>query len=372
MTKNLILGIASQAAGATAVPPTDFRSVLDNAAMRAEMVMKVEIPWPGLGRLTDGRGWFAQEQGLLKIFDSEFSEIRSFDLGGDVSSFAISPDMTRIAVGGADQIRLIDEDGNTIWSVQHTPWGTDYSYSGSCEFSLDGSKVWATVPETELGSEEEDGLWEDDVEEEEVETGDGWTVPESWGDQWWVIDATTGKIIGCKWLGCEATGSVTICHPDGVHMGLDVGEGQDGSRIYWGSFHEGVLQVATTGDVSRALADLHLDGDAYVTIPRDSDGITIRDFPGHAVIAHRPNKDFLESGEWAICARYLDRERLLIETVDENWQCARHLLFDAGSLRFLGEVAYPAGVNCSTFHSVHAGTWVTNDSNNLFQWRLNE
>ncbi|MFD9437086.1 hypothetical protein [Streptomyces sp. NPDC060002] len=341
--------------------------------MRAEMVAKVEIPQPGLSRLKDGRGWYLQEQGILKIFDLEFAPVRQYDLGRHVSSFAVSPDLARVVVGRKDQIRLVDEHGNVLWSVQHTPWGTGYSYSGSCEFSADGNAIWATVPETELGSEEEDGLWEDDEDDEDVETaassGD-WSAPESWGDQWWVIDAATGKVIGRKWLGCEATGSVTLRHPDQVHMGLSVGEGQDGSRIYWGSIHEGSPQVVTTGDVSRSLVDLHPDGFAYLTLPRDSEGITIHDFSSKAAIAHRPNGDFLESGEWPLHAQYLDRGTVLLETVDAKWNCARHLAFDARSLEFLGEVTYPTGVSRSAFHSVHAGTWATSDASGLYQWRL--
>ncbi|MCP2311573.1 hypothetical protein [Kitasatospora paracochleata] len=336
--------------------------------MRAEMVTKVEIAQPGPSRLENGRGWYRQVQGVLEILDPEFDPVRQYDLGEHISSFAVSPDLSRVVVGGKDHIRLVDEHGNVLWSVQHAPWGTGYSYSGSCEFSADGKTIWATVPETELDSDEEDGLWEDD--EVAAASSGGWSAPEGWGDQWWVMDATSGRIIGRKWLGCEATGSATLRHPDQVHMGLSVGEGQDGSRIYWGSLDEGSLHVATTGDVSRALADVHPDGSAYLTLPRDSDGLTIHDFSSRAVIAHRPNREFLESGEWPLHARYLDGETVLLETVDGKWNCARHLVFDARSLEYLGEVTYPTGISCAAFHSVHAGTWATGDASGLYQWRL--
>ncbi|WP_037603317.1 hypothetical protein [Streptacidiphilus rugosus] len=307
---------------------------------------------------------------MLKLLDSEFAPVRQYDLGGQVSSLAVSPDGARVVVGGKDDIRLVDEHGDVLWSVRHAPWGTGYSYSGSCEFSADGQTVWATVPETELDSDEEDGLWGDDQEVETAAPSGSWSAPEGWGDQWWVIDATTGKIIGRRWLGCEATGSVTLRHADGVHMGLNVGEGQDGSRIYWGSVNDGSPQVVTNGDVSRALADLHPDGATYVTLPRDSDGLMLHDFSSRSVIAHRPNSDFLESDEWPLHAQYLDRETILLETVDRKWKTARHLAFDALRLEYLGEVVYPTGIDSSTFHSVHAGTWATNDAGGLCQWRL--
>ncbi|GHJ43486.1 hypothetical protein Cs7R123_08280 [Catellatospora sp. TT07R-123] len=314
---------------------------------------------------------------MLRILDSELSPVRSFELGEDVTSFAVSPDLTRVVVGGRDRLSLVGERGEVLWSLRHTPWGTGYSYAGSCEFSADGSLVWATVPETELESDEEDGLYEDEEEDEDQEEdgdgdapGGGWRAPETWGDQWWAIDAATGSIVGRRWLGCEATGSVTHRHPDGVHMGLDVGEGQDGSRIYWASHDDGVVQVSTTGDVSRALAALHPDGDAYVTVPRDSDGISVHDFATRTVIAHRPNGDLLHSGEWVASARYLDRARVLVETAGKDGNRRRHLVLDAGDLTVLGEVAYPAAVGVSAFHSVHGGTWFTRDGGSLYQWRL--
>src|SRR5438132_8235846 len=203
--------------------------------MRATLITRVHTSAPIPARLHGGSGWYSRSAETLSILDEGFGVVRRFALGPDVPGVCgVSPDLTRVAVSGRDRIRVVDEQGAVLWSVSHSPWGTDYSYAGSCGFSLDGRQVWATVPDTALGTEVHDGLWDDDLDADQPSGAGRWGRPESWGDQWWVLDATTGAILGRGWLGAAATGSRVLAHPDGVHMGLDLGEGQDGSRIYWG------------------------------------------------------------------------------------------------------------------------------------------
>ncbi|MEU4360201.1 hypothetical protein [Streptomyces virginiae] len=334
--------------------------------MRAEMLLAVETPPSRLGRLGNGRGWYTLNEGLLTILDDNFAPMRRFEIGASFPSYAVSPDLTHVVVGGQDRISLLDEYGKVVWSVQHAPWGTRLSLSGSCEFSSDGSEIWVTVPEPE---EDEDG---EVIEGEEQD--DGADAPYDFGDQWWVIDAATGVILERSPLGCEATGSAHVRHPDGVHMGLNVGEGQDGSNFYWGCRRGGDFHVTTKYDLTRSLADIHPEGTAYLTVPRESDGIMVHDFASHSVIARRPNSDLLLlPGEWPIFAGYLDCEYILVETVDRKWNFGRHIVLQAQGLDVLGEVCYPPSVGPGRWMddgSDRDGRWMTRIGDRLFQWRL--
>jgi hypothetical protein len=338
--------------------------------MRATLITRVRTSTPLPTRLRGGAGWHSRSADTLSILDEGFGTVRQFSLGPDVPGMCgVSPELTKVAVSGRDRISVVDDRGAVLWSVSHTPWGTGYSYAGACGFSPDGRQVWATVPDTELGTEVEDGLWDDDLDADEPSAAGGWGRAQSWGDQWWVLDAATGTILGRGWLGAEATASTVLAHPDGVHMGLDLGEGQDGSRIYWGSRPHGRLLAATTGDTTRALADIHPGGKTYLTTARDSDGLMLHDFASHAMLAHRPDAELLGPGECMAIGAYLDDTQILVETIDKDWRTVRLLVLTADDLEILGDVRYPAPAGPST-SSGRDGTWVTREDGALSRWRL--
>lgn len=344
--------------------------------MKAELARKIPniptMPSP----LDSGRGWYVRSGGLLTVFDNSFARIRQFSLGADVSMSAVCPDLTRVLIGRQDQVSVLDQRGATLWSVAHTRWGTGYSLSGSGRFSADGQLVWITVPETPLDTEADGGLIHgpgggdsDSGDGQEVE-GSGWAVKDTWGDQWWVLDAATGAVKGRGRLGVEATGSVMIPHPNGIHLGLAVGLGQDGSRIYWGYLRDGSLRVATDGDDTWSLADIHPDGIAYLTLSREGAELTVRDFPSHLVLARRHYQDILRPGEMGCYASYLDAEHIIAETVDGSWRCVRHIVLNAQDLRVIGEVHYPPPIAASYLQAGRDGTWLTIAAGALSHWRL--
>ena len=48
------------------------------------------------------------------------------------------------------------------------------------------------------------------------------------GDRWLVLDAVDGRVVAEALLPTVGQGAHQVVHPDGRHVLLDVGEGQDG------------------------------------------------------------------------------------------------------------------------------------------------
>lgn len=255
---------------------------------------------------------------------------------------ATAPDGSFAVFSGRTAVRAVNASGRTLWEHGHDCWGCDTMESGSCHVTADGRYVWATVPGPHA-----DGTYA--------------------GDEWLVLDASDGEVLAGTVLGCAAAGSNHLPHPDGVHMGLGVGEGQDGTPLYWGRRDGRELTTWPVGDEDRVLADVHPSGAAFLTVAHSSDDLAWHRFPDGAVGGTMPAEEAQgdvdpEYGAyWDYSCGYVDEHTVLASATayaEEDVDTAPHWLLDALTLRVLGEIAYPVPVRDAAC-PLGDGTWLT-------------
>jgi hypothetical protein len=241
----------------------------------------------------------------------------------------VTPDLGLVAISERDRVLLADRRGRVAWQFGHHPWGVGDSESGSCWVSPDGRHVWATTP-----------------------TADG-------PDQWLVLDASSGRALGSSPLRCHAAGSHPLTHPGGHHVGLSVGEGQDGAEVYWGHWEDGRPVVERLDDRSRVLIDVSPSGGEYLTTPHSPDGsIAIHEFPSGRVVASLAESAVLDEDDYFdFTAGYITDEMILVASVERQ----QHLLLGGRTLAPIGVVAYPPGHPKGCITPSGRGTWMTSD-----------
>jgi hypothetical protein len=325
--------------------------------MRAELIGRATLPTRIAGRTTSG--WWAQDGTELLLLDPALATIARVPIGTQwIAGHAIAGDLGAVAISDQEAVRVLAADGSPLWSFAHTPWGTEYSFRGSCSFTADGRWVLATMPETDVLSEEHGaaGPFEEGEESDD-----------DFGDRWCVFDARTGEVVRWWVLGVEATGSMHFPHPSGAVM-LDVAEGQDGAHTFIGDPVAGL--VAFPG-VDRALVGLHPAGTRFLSAPLDGTGLVIHRYPDGSPLVEGPHRP---GGEWYVpYGGYLNDEQILSATVASGGSSQRHVIQAADDLRLLDEVEYPADHTPpmgATLEVRPDGSWVTASGTDLCAWRL--
>ncbi|MFE6460823.1 hypothetical protein ACFVP0_25625 [Streptomyces cinereoruber] len=292
-------------------------------------------------------------------------------------TWQVAPDASLAVFAGVHAVRAVDPSGTTRWEVRHGCWygacqdmhesydeyadRRDHRYpeSGSVGFSVDGRLVWAHVrgplPEGELS-------------------------PDT-ADEWLVVDAETGRVLGRADAEAVAAGSFHLPHPTDPHqMGLSIGEGQDGAPLRWGRWDGGRLTVdCLEGDL--CLLGLSPSGDRLMTISHGQDSLSVRDSRGavvealewdaEATIPPHPESGSdsdsdsdSEEDELSVCwdwsGGFLDETTLVVSTVesDEEWGQGRHWLVDTTGTRGVAPVEYPSPVSCEPT-ALGSGVWST-------------
>jgi hypothetical protein len=291
-------------------------------------------------------GWLVTTQAPeLIVVDEQLAELKRFPLPSTWrGGHSVTPDLQLAAISQLDHVALIDADGREVWRRPHPAWGNSESESGSCWVNTDGARIWATVPP--------------DADHN--------------ADEWWVLDAITGDVLGVAPLECRAAGSHHVPHPDGVHVGLSVGEGQDAVQVYWGRW-DGRPIVTRLDSHSRVLVDVRPDGSQYLAMPHGEDRtVTVHAFPSGAVQASIDEADLSEDGDDAdgfdFCGGYVTNELALISTLELR----RHLVLAADTLAFVDEVDYEHDAVLDVLTPTGRGAWLTGDyTTGHYQiWRL--
>ncbi|MFC7644785.1 hypothetical protein ACFQX6_31920 [Streptosporangium lutulentum] len=198
---------------------------------------------------------------LNRFFGAEASLIGTFTVpwpDGHAWEAAVSPDGDVGVFCGDDAVCAVTSSGAVLWEHRGRDLRRPNENRSSCRFTDDGRHVWAML----VG-----------------EVGDGFYL----GDEWLVLEADSGHVVSRETLDCAAVGGEHLPHPDGRHMGLGVGEGQDGAHVYWGRLEDGALRVWTHDDDHRILTDVHPDGLSFLTYA-PPDEIAWHTFPGGALI----------------------------------------------------------------------------------------
>ncbi|MCP2324160.1 hypothetical protein HDA40_002667 [Hamadaea flava] len=266
----------------------------------------------------------------------------------EVEDHAVAANLLRAVYTTADEMACIDREGDILWRLGFGAGAQElYNASAHCAFSPAGTMVWLYLPDAMAGR------------------GDGL-------DHWLAIDAETGAIIARTELDCAGHGGHQSAHPDGMHMLLDVGEGQDGSRVYRGRLDRDVIELTAYPWTDRSLVGLAPDGHHFMTVHHDQEDVAFHAYPDGEVLARIPVESFGYDPdeayvEWA--GGYLDSQTAIVsiggETEDEQ-QWHQHHLVDART----GQVHGTLDIQTRDAYDLEPlgdGSWLSTDDDGL--WR---
>ncbi|MGE7437376.1 hypothetical protein [Kitasatospora sp. NPDC001175] len=294
----------------------------------------------------------------------------------------VSPQRDVAVFAGVHALRAVEPDGTVRWEVRHGCWdagcremhtsyeeyaddrGHRYPDSGSLVFSPDGALLWAHIRGPVAHAGELD--------------------PEAC-DEWLVLDAADGRVLGRADAMTVAAGSDHVQHPDPGQMGLSVGEGQDGVLLRWGRWDGEQLTVECVGDDDRVLIAVSPSGDRMLTVThyqealalhRVGDGEVLAELEAEGTLPAHPDAD--PEGEpdelrWDYECGFLDDDTVIAGTAeyDEEFGAVRHWLVDAARMRTIGQVDYPFPISAAP-RALGDGTWytLTEDGDALHLWTL--
>ncbi|MFD4943943.1 hypothetical protein ACFWNT_15765 [Streptomyces sp. NPDC058409] len=283
----------------------------------------------------------------------------------------VAPSGDLAVFSGVHALRAVDPTGAVRWEVRHGCWDGScrtlhttyeeyatgrshlYADSGSAVFSADGTLVWAHIrgPVAAAGPD-----------------------PEAL-DEWLVVDAADGRVLGRADAETVAAGSDHVPHPDPSRMGLSVGEGQDGVPMLWGRWDGEKLSVERFCDDERVLMAVSPSGERFLTVThyeetlgvhRIGDGSVLTELDTENAIPRHPEADpddkDADETLWDYECGFLDEETVIAGTSerDEEYGEERHWLVstDAAQMRVAAQITYPFPVSGGVT-ALGDGTWYT-------------
>ncbi|MEU8574988.1 hypothetical protein [Streptomyces asoensis] len=296
---------------------------------------------------------FAGERAPMAVFPHPWP-------GWDRGVHSVSPDGSFAVFSGQRAVRAVGSGGRTLWEYRHDCWGPETGHPhtgdeqqvcrglehGSCRISDDGRLVWAHVvgPEAEGGAE-----------------------------RWVVLDARDGRELAGLPLDSAAAGSHHLSHPDGVHMGLCIGMGQDGILLHWARWDgERLTGWDLNGTMDRILTDVHAGHPGFLTVEHYGADLQLHALDGTVLAEREPEPAGDEDLSWDYGGGFVDADTVVAGTTgdDEDPEHTAHLLLDARTLEIRGAVAYPSGPVAGWVRPLGDGTWLTYDEENgtLDRW----
>lgn len=343
-------------------------------AMSITAQLRDSVELPDGGALVDGfaiesrgngsrrallrNGYELEVYDLDEVFSGERAPAAAFALpwpGWDRGVHSVSPDGSFAAFSGQRAVRAVGADGRTLWEYGHGCWGPELGHphtgdgqqvcrgleNGSCRVSDDGRFVWAHVV----------------VDEE----------PGGWQEYWVVLDAGGGRELARVPLDSVASGSHHVSHPDGVHMGLDIGMGQDGILLYWGRW-DGVQLTSwdLNEGMDRILIDVHAAHPGFLTVEHYGADVGLHALDGTVLAQGTPpdSVDDEDPAYWDYVCGFVDADTVIASTTesDDDPERARHCLLDARTLKIRDTVTYPSGPVEGYVRPLGDGTWLTYDA----------
>jgi len=253
---------------------------------------------------------------------------------------AVTEDLSRVALSLPHEVLVLNGDGEEVCRLAHPGWDTFGGRSGCCAFAPDQPSLWATVPDVR-------GF-----------------------DELWLVDVDQQVVVDRRPLDSTAVGCAPHYHPDGRTIGLEIGEGQDGSLIRWARAERGRILLRLVPSIDRILVDIHPSGVEYLSTPHDC-------FPGDELVRHRFVDDtpleglsarevFPFGGWWAFDAGYLTDE-LIVAGMEPS---ERHVLVRRAPMGLLGTIEYPAGSTPGGLVAAGGGTWLTVNDDGAARWTM--
>lgn len=273
----------------------------------------------------------------------------------------VAPRRNLAVFAGVHALWAVDATGAVRWEIRHACWevcgGTHVSFDeyahcddhqsadrGSAVFSADGSIVWAHV----RGPLPGDG--------EEVDAS----------DQWLVVDAADGQVLGRVDAETAAQSSRHVPTPLPCRMALGISEGQNGQPVLWGRWNGGELTLDRAGeDDDRILLAVSPSGDHFLTVTPDQDALGLHQVTDGSVVAELEVETVaaryrVDHGEvwWDFAGSFLDAETVITGTTDAELGTELHWLVDTERMRVSDQISYPFPIAGSP-GAVGDGTWST-------------
>ncbi|MFG2622913.1 hypothetical protein ACGFXC_35410 [Streptomyces sp. NPDC048507] len=341
--------------------------------MAINVVMCEAVELPGGDGLVGGFGFEGRAGGPRRALLPNGHELEVYDLdelfagerapaavlplpwpGWDRGVHSVSPDGSYAVFSGQRAVRAVAADGGaTLWEYRHGCWGArtghphtgdehevcDGYAHGSCRVSDDGRLVWAHVADGER-------------------------------ELWVVLDATDGRELARLPLDGAAAGSHHRSHPDGVHMGLSIGMGQDGILLHWARWNgERLIDWDLNETLDRILTDVHPAHRGFLTVEHYGADLHLHALDGSVLAAATPDGHGGPEApppSWGHGCGFVDADTVIAPTAEDHW------LLDARTLEVRGRVAYPGGPATGHVLPLGDGTWLTYDgtSRTLGRWAV--
>ncbi|MFF2348727.1 hypothetical protein ACFVVL_02980 [Kitasatospora sp. NPDC058115] len=267
---------------------------------------------------------------------------------------SVGPDGEFAVFAGPRAVLAVARDGTTLWEYPHGCWGCgegrahsaaeqracDGPAHGSCRVSDDGRVVWAHVASGSSGQHRQ--------------------------EHWVVLDARDGgELARLPLEHADAAGSRQLSHPDGAHIGLSIGLGQDGVLLHWARRDGAELSSwGVNRGLDRILADVHPGHPGFLTVEHGGADLRLHALDGTVLAQREPQQGEDEDPPcWDHDCGFVDADTVLASTLDSDGdpELGRHWLLDARTLEVRGTVRYPAGPVDSYARPLGDGTWLTYD-----------
>ncbi|MFD8147059.1 hypothetical protein [Streptomyces sp. NPDC059708] len=330
------------------------------------------LPLPGGNALVNGFAYESRAGGARRALLRNGHELEVFDLDGlfagerapeavfplpwpgwDGGVHSMSPDGSFAVFSGQRAVRAVGAGGETLWEYRHGCWGPELGHRhsgdeqevcrgsehGSCRVSDDGRLVWAHV----MTGERDD-----------------------WRECWVVLDAGDGRELARLPLDSVTSGSHHVSHPDGIHMGLSIGMGQDGILLYWARWDgERLTSWDLNETMDRILIDVHPGHAGFLTVDHYGADLELHALDGDVLAVAEPEEDeFGDRPQWDYGCGFVDADTVIASVPDEDEfpLLAGHRLLDARTMEERGRLSYPAGTSATgPVLPLGDGTWLTYD-----------
>jgi hypothetical protein len=259
----------------------------------------------------------------------------------EVQSHAAAPNLDRAIYTTRNQVTCVGQDGGLLWRYELEPHTSERLPSTTCIFSLDGTWVWLYRPDA---------------------------MSDRGPDLLVVLGADTGEVAAQVELDTVGQAAQFVQHLDGRHIMLDVGEGQDGVRLFLASLNDGGgIDLHSYGWDDRALIDIAPSGQCFMTVDHGRCDVAFHTFPSGEEVLRVPIEDSgYEYGDEFIDwnGGFLNADIAVIvitgELNDEEWY--HYYEVDLRSGKPLGRFeAHFSKID--GFQSLGGGTWIVSDLN---------
>lgn len=190
-------------------------------------------------------------------------EVKCFD---KKMNYAVAPNLARAVYTTPHSVVCINQDSDMLWHYDLEPRSTQrYLNHPSCAFSLDGAWVWVYCPDV---------------------------MADRGPDILVVLRADTGQEVARTELDSVGQGASFALHPDGRYILLDVGEGQDGVKLYRAALTGNEIDLHSYGWDDRCLVDVAPHGQWFMTVDHGQHDVAFHVFLSGDVVLREPVESF--------------------------------------------------------------------------------